>query len=258
MGMVTQTGLETMFNALQKDLLKKVELLAKELKGDNDEGSNNNQQGQSILSGNVDRCYFYNDKHYIVPKGYHLPDETKLFDAFDLFVRGNTGLCSVNTEGKIILTPIFPLVMWKPSNLPKEGKLWVRYNSGWRRILTKMAGADFLSEGVQDLKSFIQEKKGSGISVETVQKYYNISMKHVLSEVEYIKAMRGHMDWPITTWSKRLLPSEIKANGTPADIAWLPAPTRLNQKHRGEKRKMTQSNQRAAKLRRITTSTDTK
>ena len=85
-----------------------------------------------------------------------------------------------------------------------------------------------------------------------MKEYYDIGLQHLLDEVEYIKQMKGYDKWTVSTWSKRLLPGEIRKNGSEADKERLPPESYHNKKH-SVKRTMSQSNRRVARLRRITT-----
>ena len=252
MGMVTKDGLERMFESLEKNLFHKVDALVKDLKGDNTTAAEGTPPATIPITENERRYYFYDGKHYIVPKGYHLPDKTQLFDAFDLYVRGNAGHCSIDEEEKLVSTPILPLAMWKGANLPK-GNLFAKFKTGWQRVLKKMVEADYESKGLDELTQFIEENQGRNVSIQKVKEYYyDIGLQHLLDEVEYIKQMKGYDKWTVSTWSKRLLPGEIRKNGSEADKERLPPESYHNKKH-SVKRTMSQSNRRVARLRRITT-----
>ena len=100
----------------------------------------------------------------------------------------------------------------------------------------------------------IKEMDG-GIPSDMVDEYYQKGVRHVLNRFEYIKQKR-HVMWTITTWSVKIMRSEVMKCGTDLDKAQLPMPSRYNSKHRGtKKRVMTKgSNRSAAKQRRIVTS----
>ena len=249
-GQLTVGGFETIFNKFEQKVIgnidDKFEALLQKHGLQERTGVNENLSTAEPSDASA-KTYFWDGHSSLVPSDFSLPDKTSLRAAFDYWVNGNPGNCSL-IDSKVVLTPILPFQYWNSSNVPK--KVWDKFKTGWKRILDCMMKADGLGN---TLIEAIKEKDG-GIPSDMVDEYYQKGVRHVLNKFEYIKQKR-HVMWTITTWSVRIMRSEVMKYGTDSDKARLPMPTRYNNKHRGtKKRVMTKgSNRRAAKQRRIVT-----
>ena len=207
----------------------------------------NGNEGSGVASNEivgVYKLYSYNGKlGWAVPEGFILPTKTKLRDAWNLWVNGNRNYNVVEMIGdrEILVTkPIRPFIFFTANNLP----CWKQFKSGWLGILRMMMNSSSLSNLFNEVKA----SKGN-LSLERVERTYEMGLDHVLNEVEYLREKNNSRAWSITTWSKNVHFSSIIKNGTTSDKERLPVATRFNKSHSGPKRKMRQSNSSQASMR---------
>jgi hypothetical protein len=154
--------------------------------------------------------YCYEGRFYSVPRGFELPMRLKLRAAFGLWINGDPSRKSYQKlpgKSEVILTatPIKPYRMIKPTMLPKE--VACKFRVSWMPILKLM------TSGNNNLPALATGK--------ALDDLYNQGLGQIMSNAAYIFAKGGDTDWAISTWSRKILPSAIKNNGTSGDKARL-------------------------------------
>ena len=95
--------------------------------------------------------YMYDGKMGIhVPANFDLSGNTKLFSAWKLWWNQNPGYSCTTAGRETITAPIYIFMKFTVDSIRE--KLWKKFNTGWREVLTTMKSAP-VNEGVGDFGS---------------------------------------------------------------------------------------------------------
>ena len=175
------------------------------------------------------RSYSHNGskKTYYTPQGYDLIRKTSLRSAVVLWINGDkTFQCLI--DGKVVKQPVRPFLLWDVDNIPLN--LWKKFAVGYAILKTCMSSSELVG-----LTSLVESKRGN-FNDQEIDHYYEIVLKYILSQVEYI-TNKKYSKWTVTTWSRNILRSSIMKYGTEEDKKRLPQETRYNRSHTGRKRR---------------------
>ena len=175
------------------------------------------------------RSYSHNGskKTYYTPHGYDLIRKTSLRSAVVLWINGDKSFqCLI--DGKVVSQPVRPFFLWDVDNIP--GQLWKKFVVGYAILKKVMSSSELLG-----WNSLVQSK-GGNFNDDEIDNYYDIVLKYILSQVEYIKN-KNYGKWTVTTWSRNTSRSSIMKYGTEEDKNRLPDETRYNRSHSGRKRR---------------------
>ena len=168
------------------------------------------------------RIYGWGGRLYHVPKGFKFPMKIKIRNGWSLWVDGQPGFeekCEDN-EGNVLMkkAPIRPFRLMSRNMLPPN--LRDQYSITWCRIFKLMEKAPGLSLSTQVHSTSSNE----------LERTFNMGYNFLKTQVEYIFQRHAPMSWSLSTWSLRLSRSQIKKNGTTADIARLPEEKGINKR----------------------------
>jgi len=175
------------------------------------------------------RCYSHNGskKTFYTPHGYDLIRKTSLRSAVVLWLNGDKSFQNL-VDGKIVTQPVRPFFFWDVDNIP--GQLWKKFVVGYAILKKVMSSSQLLG-----WNSLVQSK-GGNFNDDEIDNYYDIALKYILSQVEYIKNKK-YGKWTVTTWSRNTSRNSIMKYGTEEDKNRLPDETRYNRSHSGRKRR---------------------
>ena len=169
--------------------------------------------------------YAYGSKlDWEVPLGWTVPKDCSLKTAFNLWHNGLKGDDGVHTVRPYKLLTRLP---------PREKKI---FRLEWKPILTMMCSCPSLNPV-------------NCTSEENILSEFDKCVAYVLEKVSYIKDCKKHCSWTISTWSKRISNSSIKAKGNEEDKRRLTS-SRYNKPH-SSKRKFVAGNSATVKQARL-------
>ena len=172
----------------------------------------NNNNYNNVATRHV---HCWGGKMWDVPENFKFPSKCTLQRAFKFWLIGMPNFKAI--DGKS--APVMPFQLMRPKYIPESNQNRNTFRNDWLPIMTRMLQAPNLPA---DLTSNIDHS-------------LSISLAFLRSQVSYIftlERFNGHHTWSVGTWSKRIRYNEIKKNGSPGDIANLPAETGKNKKRK--------------------------
>ena len=147
------------------------------------------------------------ENFYCVPENFEFPHKLDLKGGFGLWLNGDPSFESVITVNNQEIrkkTPIMPYRMLRGTpgaKLPRA--LAKKFGASWKVM-------EVMTEGVclDPNRQYLGKE---------LDQLYRQGLKKIEDKAEYTFQQQGHMKWTLSTWSRKLHPTEIEKNGTERD-----------------------------------------
>ena len=153
-------------------------------------------------------------KFWMVPKSFKFPKADRR-SAWNFWLLGQPEHKESKADGTLISHPICPFRHFQPTLLPRKARDMFKIN--WRPVLR-----------IMDKAIVSGESYPTTMTSNEIEMWWDAGTELLKSRAKYIfikHTSKCHL-WGIGTWSKHVLPSYIKKNGTEEDNLALPLDTK--------------------------------
>ena len=159
-------------------------------------------------------CYAEDDnserRFWQVPKGFQFPKADR-HAGWKFWMLGIPDHTEKRADGTVVAHPISPFRLFQDKMLPKSAKTVFKVN--WKPVFDIMESA-IVSGASSPFEMTSTE----------LEEWYSAGTDMLRFRASYCFAKPRHERWGVSTWSRKVQPSQIRKYGTTSDIIALPAP----------------------------------